>query len=126
MKHLSLIIAGDWKKRNQEFLQMNYKFYKIKLSNLTVWDGLHDVFLQHGTQVRELKISDCSMLCTDFANIVSGLPMLESIIFQKVQFRENMTGFPNVFPLLNNLKSIEVTNSSYIVSTGFFTTLVFI
>lgn len=118
MKHLSLYITEDWKKRNEELIQMNHKFYKINVSNLRVWDGLHDVFLQHGTHVRELKISDCSMLCTDFANIVSGLPMLESISFDKVQLTENITELANVFPLLNNLKSIVVVESSYIVSTG--------
>lgn len=114
MKHLSLNISEEWIERNEELILMNHKFYKINVSNLTVWNGLHDVFLQHGEHVRVLNISDCSMLGTDFTNIVLGLPMLESISFERVQLKENM---PNnsVFTSFTNLKSIALIASNFLV-----------
>lgn len=114
MKHLSLNISEDWIERNEELILMNHKFYKIIVSNLTVWNGLHDVFLQHGEHVRELNISDCSMLSTDFINIVLGLPILESISFENVQLKETMSSH-NAFPSLNNLKSIALVDSNFLV-----------
>ncbi|CAO1428272.1 unnamed protein product [Diamesa hyperborea] len=114
MKHLSLNISEEWIERNEELILMNHKFYKINVSNLTVWNGLHDVFLQHGEHVRVLNISDCSMLSTDFTNIVLGLPMLESISFERVQLKENM---PNnsVFTSFTNLKSIALIASNFLI-----------
>lgn len=124
MKHLSLNISEDWIKRNEELILMSHKFYKINVSNLTVWNGLHDVFLQHGEHVRVLNISDCSMLSTDFNNIVLGLPMLESISFERVQLKENMPSH-SVFNSFTNLKSIVLIASNFLVRSEFFSNFVF-
>ena len=85
---------------------------------------MHDVFLQHGEHVRELNVSDCSMLTTDFTNILSGLPMLESVSFERVQLKEIMP-VDSVLTCLNNLKSIVIVESSFIVSLVFFSNLIF-
>lgn len=114
MKHISLNISEDWIERNEELILMNHKFYKINVSNLTVWNGLHDVLLQHGEHVRELNISACSMLSTDLTNVVLGLPILESISFESVQLKETMSSHI-VFPSLNNLKSIVLVESNFLV-----------
>ncbi|CAO1423924.1 unnamed protein product [Diamesa serratosioi] len=114
MKQLSLNITEYWDERKEELLSMNRNFYRINVSNVTVWNGLDVVFLLFGAHIRELKLSSCSIQSSDFNNILSELPMLQSITIYEVQFQESRSD--NIVQIcMKNLKSIVLAESTFMI-----------